>query len=97
MTTEMQLAGNVLDELMELALDTPGAETKIVQAVEKRFDVLSEAQVYLLLEKDSDWSDTADCCSLVVDQDDSDRVRVLYAKLAALRALGFETVAGHAS
>ena len=95
--TGMQLAGNVLDELLGLSLDAPGADDKIVQAVEKRFDELVDGWVYLVFEQESDWLDKADFYSLEVRQDDANWVRDLYTKLAALRTLGFGTVEAHAS
>lgn len=95
--TGMQLAGNVLDELLGLALDTPGADDKIVQTVEKRFEGLLDGQVYLAFETQSEWSDKEDFYSLVVWQDDANRIKNLHAKLAALRTLGFGTLEGHAS
>ncbi len=99
MTTnaEMKLAGNVLDELMGLVLETPGVDTKIVRAVEKRFTQLQEGMIYLLFSKPSDWTDEDEIYSLIVEQEDPDWVPELYAKLAALRTLSFEIVEGHAS
>jgi hypothetical protein len=104
MATKAKLAGNVLDTLMGLTLDTPGAGEKIAKAVEKRFTELQGTQIYIAFIKDSDWWDSGgdngdehERYSLVVEPADANRVSGLYTKLAALRTLGFGIVDGHAS
>jgi pyruvate dehydrogenase complex dehydrogenase (E1) component len=98
----MKLADSILDELVGLHLDEPGADDKIVQAVEKRFSEMEWCTIYLMFEKENAAAglladeDAQEQYTLEIVQDNYD-VSKLRADLAALRQLHFAIIGDHGS